>query len=147
MLISFTPLTDCQYQTRKRRFEPVDPSLWEGFDETLRVDRSMHTPFGVSKLATDLYTQEYARLYGLKTGVFRMGCITGGVAEAVEVYNWEPYFVKKALTGERLTIYGYEGYQVRDVIHAGDLARLFYEFVENPRPDEVYNVGWNYFLF
>jgi CDP-paratose 2-epimerase len=129
------------YKKVGKRFEPVDPSLWNGFDETLRIDRCMHTPFGVSKVAADLYTQEYARLYGLKTGVFRMGCITGGVAKAVEMHNWEPYFVKKALTGEKLTIYGYEGYQVRDVIHAKDLARLFYEFINNPRPGEVYNIG------
>lgn len=129
------------YRKIGKRFEPIDPSLWDGFDETLRIDRCMHTPFGVSKVAADLYTQEYARLYGLKTGVFRMGCITGGVAKAVEMHNWEPYFVKKALTGEKLTIYGYEGYQVRDVIHAKDLARLFYEFINNPRPGEVYNIG------
>jgi CDP-paratose 2-epimerase len=124
-----------------KRFEPVDPSLKEGFDETLRIDRCMHTPFGVSKVAGDLYTQEYAALYGLKTGVFRMGCITGGASKAVEMHNWEPYFVKKALTGETLTVYGYDGYQVRDVIHARDLAELFYEFIENPRAGEVYNVG------
>jgi len=129
------------YRKIGKRFEPIDPSLWDGFDETLRIDICMHTPFGVSKVAADLYTQEYARLYGLKTGVFRMGCITGGVAKAVEMHNWEPYFVKKALTGEKLTIYGYGGYQVRDVIHARDLARLFYEFINNPKPGEVYNVG------
>lgn len=112
-----------------------------GFDESLRIDQNMHTPFGVSKTAADLYVQEYGYLYGLKTGVFRMGCITGGTAKAVEMHNWGPYFVKKALKGEELTIYGYKGYQVRDVIHARDLAELFYEFLKDPRPGEVYNVG------
>jgi CDP-paratose 2-epimerase len=129
------------YKIVEKRYEPVDPQLWDGFDESLRIDQTLHTPFGVSKSAADLYVQEYARLYGIKTGVFRMGCITGGRAMAVEQHNWEPYFIKKALTGEVLTIYGYKGYQVRDVIHARDLARLFYEFVNNPRPGEVYNVG------
>jgi len=129
------------YKIVEKRYEPVDPRLWDGFDESLRIDQTLHTPFGVSKTAADLYVQEYARLYGIKTGVFRMGCITGGRAMAVEQHNWEPYFMKKALTGEVLTIYGYKGYQVRDVIHARDLARLFYEFVNNPRPGEVYNVG------
>jgi len=129
------------YKIIGKRFEPIDPWLWNGFDESLRIDQSLHTPFGVSKAAADLYVQEYARLYGLKTGVFRMGCITGGVARAVELHNWEPYFVKKALTGQRLTIYGYRGYQVRDVIHAKDLAELFYQFIENPKAGEVYNVG------
>jgi CDP-paratose 2-epimerase len=129
------------YKKVGRRFEPMDNYLKDGFDETLRVDRCVHTPFGVSKVAADLYTQEYALLYGLKTGVFRMGCITGGAAKAVEMHNWEPYFIKKALTGETLNIYGYEGFQVRDVIHARDLAQLFYEFIQNPRSGEVYNVG------
>ncbi|MEM3737405.1 MAG: NAD-dependent epimerase/dehydratase family protein [Candidatus Bathyarchaeia archaeon] len=135
-----TPNYFC-YKKVGKRFEPIDPTLRDGFNETLRIDRCMHTPFGVSKVAGDLYTQEYALLYGLKTGVFRMGCITGGAAKAVEMHNWEPYFIRKALTGEVLTIYGYGGYQVRDVIHARDLAELFYEFVKNPRRGEVYNVG------
>jgi CDP-paratose 2-epimerase len=129
------------YKKVGKRFEPIDPSLRNGFDETLRIDRCMHTPFGVSKVAGDLYTQEYALLYRLKTGVFRMGCITGGAAKAVEMHNWEPHFVKKALAGETLIIYGHGGYQVRDVIHAKDLAELFYEFIKNPRFGEVYNVG------
>ncbi|MEK6982249.1 MAG: NAD-dependent epimerase/dehydratase family protein [Candidatus Micrarchaeota archaeon] len=129
------------YKKVGKRLEPYDPSLNDGFDESLRLDRMMHTPFGVSKVAADLYTQEYAHLYGLKTGVFRMGCITGGAAKATELHNWEPFFVKKAMTGEQLTIFGHEGYQVRDVIHAADLAKVFYEFVKRPRPGEVYNMG------
>jgi len=129
------------YKKIEKRFEPIDPMIYDGFDESLRIDQNVHTPFGVSKTAADLYAQEYARLYGLKTGIFRMGCITGGAARAVEMHNWEPYFVKKALTGETLTIFGYGGYQVRDVIHAKDLAELFYEFSKNPRAGEVYNIG------
>lgn len=113
----------------------------DGIDELCPVDQSKHTPFGVSKLAADLYVQEYARLYGLKTGVFRMGCITGSAAMAVEQHNWEPYFVKKCISGEPLTIFGFSGKQVRDVIHARDLARLFLLFLENPKPGEVYNIG------
>lgn len=129
------------YQKVEKRFEPVDPSLRDGFGTDLRIDRSMHTPFGVSKATADLYTQEYSYLYGQRTGVFRMGCITGGAARAVEMHNWEPYFIRKAIRKEKLTIFGHKGYQVRDVIHAEDLANLFYAFVSRPRPGEVYNVG------
>lgn len=132
------------YRKVGKRFEPVSPSLKDGFDESLVIDRNMHTPFGVSKVAADLYTQEYAYLYGLKTGIFRMGCITGGGAKAVEMHNWEPYFVKKALAGETLNVFGYGGFQVRDVIHARDLAQLFLEFIKRPRPGEVYNIGGGY---
>lgn len=129
------------YEKIGDRFEPVDDTLWNGFDESLRIDQNKHTPFGVSKAAADLYVQEYARMYGIDAGVFRMGCVTGGAAHAVELHNWEPYFVKLALTGEELSIYGYKGYQVRDVIHAKDLARLFRRYIESPSPGEVYNVG------
>lgn len=113
----------------------------DGIDESCPIDQCMHTPFGVSKAAADLYVQEYGRLYGIKTGVFRMGCITGGAAQAVEMHNWEPHFVRKNLSGEMLNIYGYKGKQVRDVIHASDLANLFDKFIQFPRPGEVYNVG------
>jgi CDP-paratose 2-epimerase len=129
------------YHEEGKRFEPDDAALRDGFDESLRVDQNEHTPFGVSKLAADLYVQEYARLYGLNAGCFRMGCITGEAARAVELHNWEPYFVKLALTDEQLSIYGYEGYQVRDVLHAKDLADLIRRYVEDPRSGEVYNVG------
>jgi len=129
------------YEKVGERFEPVDETLHGGFDESLRIDQNMHTPFGVSKAAADLYVQEYARMYDLDAACFRMGCITGGASRAVELHNWEPYFVKLALTGEELTVYGYEGYQVRDVIHARDLADLFVRYLESPRSGEVYNVG------
>ncbi|MEE9323214.1 MAG: NAD-dependent epimerase/dehydratase family protein [Candidatus Aenigmarchaeota archaeon] len=130
-----------EYKKVEKRFEPVDEKFRNGFDENLSIDHIMHTPFGVSKVAADLYTQEYAKLYGLKAASFRMGCITGGAARAVEMHNWEPFFVKKAITGETLHVYGYGGYQVRDVIHARDLAKLFLAYVKKPRPGEAYNIG------
>lgn len=113
----------------------------EGVDETMQVDQTLHTPFGVSKLAADVYCQEYARLYGLKTGIFRLSCITGPAAKAVEAQNWEPYFIWKNLRGEKLNVYGYKGKQVRDVIDARDLVSAFAAFLKSPHPGEVYNMG------
>jgi CDP-paratose 2-epimerase len=112
-----------------------------GIDEAMSLDQTMHTPFGVSKVAADLYVQEYARLYGLRAGVFRMGCITGPAAKAVELHNWEPYFMRANLTGRTVTVFGFKGKQVRDVIDARDLARAFLLFSESPRSGEVYNMG------
>jgi CDP-paratose 2-epimerase len=40
-----------------------------GIDETEQLDFIF--PYGCSKGATDLYFQDYARIYGLKTIVFR----------------------------------------------------------------------------
>lgn len=129
------------YKELETRFEPEDSSLYHGFDEQLRIDQNEHTPFGVSKASADLYVQEYARMYGVPAGVFRMGCITGSAAMAVEKHNWEPFFVKQALLEEPLTLFGYGGKQVRDVIHARDLADLFVRYIEDPTPAGVYNIG------
>jgi len=117
------------------------PNGIQGVDETMPVDQTLHTPFGVSKLAADVYCQEYARLYGLKTGIFRLSCITGPAAKAVEAQNWEPYFIWKNLRGEKLNVYGYKGKQVRDVIDARDLVTAFDAFIKSPHPGEVYNMG------
>lgn len=113
----------------------------DGIDENMPVDHTMHTPFGVSKLAADLYAQEYGKLYGLKTGIFRMGCITGPRAMAVEAHNWEPYFIWVNVTANVLNVYGFKAKQVRDVIDARDLVRAFAEFSQKPRSGEVYNIG------
>lgn len=113
----------------------------DGINENHPIDNSLHTPFGVSKVAADLYTQEFGRLYGMKTGVFRMGCITGSAAKAVEQHNWIPHFVKTITSGDTLKIFGYGGKQVRDIIHADDLARLFKIYIENPKCGEYYNIG------
>jgi len=113
----------------------------DGVDENLSLDHTMHTPFGVSKVTADLYCQEYSRLYGLKMGIFRLSCITGPMAKAVEMHNWEPYFVKANIEGKTLNIYGYKGKQVRDVIDARDLVAAISAFVNKPRKCEVYNMG------
>lgn len=113
----------------------------DGIDESLPLDNTIHTPFGVSKVAADLYGQEYGKLYGLKVGTFRMGCITGPYAKAVELHNWEPYFLWVNMSGQTLNVFGFKGKQVRDVIDARDLVRAFDLFAKKPKPGEAYNMG------
>jgi CDP-paratose 2-epimerase len=99
-----------------------------GVPETLSVDHSKHTPYGASKLAADLYVQEYGRLYGLPTAVFRMSCICGPRQFGVEDQGWVAHFVVSALTGRPLTIFG-DGKQVRDVLAVGDLVEAMDAFI------------------
>ena len=112
-----------------------------GIDETMSVDQSKHSLFGVSKLAADIMVQEYARYFGMKTGIFRAGCITGPAHSSAELHGFIAYLVKCTLTGKNYTIYGYSGKQVRDIIHAHDLASSFWHFYQQPRAGEVYNIG------
>jgi CDP-paratose 2-epimerase len=102
-----------------------------GVPETLSVDHSKHTPYGTSKLAADLYVQEYGRLYGLPTAVFRMSCICGPRQFGVEDQGWVAHFVISALLGQPLTIYG-DGKQVRDVLFIDDLVEAMQAFIARP---------------
>lgn len=113
----------------------------EGIDELMSVDATMHSPFGVSKLAGDLYTQEYARYFGLKTGIFRCGCITGAAHAGVELHGFLAYMARCKREGIPYKVYGYKGKQVRDQIHAYDLVTAINSFIANPRLGEVYNMG------
>ena len=115
--------------------------LPHGIDERMSVDNTQHSPFGVSKLAGDLYVQEYARYFGLKTGLFRCGCITGAKHSGAELHGFLSYMAKCAKQNKVYKVYGYKGKQVRDQIHAYDLAHAIDCFVQDPKPGSVYNMG------
>jgi CDP-paratose 2-epimerase len=123
------------------RYDYSDPADYEGIDESCRIDRTMHSLFGASKVAADIYAQEYGRYFGMRVGVFRGGCLTGPSHSGVELHGFLSYLVKVALSGKRYTVFGYKGKQVRDNIHSFDVVRAFEEFARNPRPGEVYNLG------
>ncbi len=112
-----------------------------GIDEMLRIDQSKHSLFGASKVAADILVQEYGRYFGIKTAAFRGGCLTGPAHSAAELHGFLAYLVKCIVTGRPYTIFGYKGKQVRDNIHSHDLVNAFWNFVENPRCGEVYNIG------
>src|ERR1041385_997144 len=59
------------------RYDYADPAYREGIDESMRIDSTMHSLFGVSKVAADVLVQEYGRYFGMPTVCFRGGCLTG----------------------------------------------------------------------
>ena len=132
------PLIECG---TRWEIDPDHPYALNGIPETMSVDRSMHSLFGVSKLAADVLVQEYGRYFGMNTGCFRGGCLTGPNHSGAELHGFLAYLMKCAVTGTPYTIFGYKKKQVRDNIHSGDLIRAFYEFFKRPQPGEVYNIG------
>lgn len=123
------------------RFDYADPAHREGIDEHCRIDRTLHSLFGASKVAADVMAQEYGRYFGMNVGIFRGGCLTGPNHSGVELHGFLSYLVKVAFSGATYTIYGYKGKQVRDNIHSHDVIRAVEEFAAAPRPGEVYNLG------
>ena len=123
------------------RWEYDDPAYKGGIPETFTIDQSKHSLFGASKLAADVLAQEYGRYFGMKTGIFRGGCLTGPGHSGAELHGFLSYFFKAAANGKIYNIYGYKGKQVRDQIHSEDVITAFHEFYENPKSGEVYNLG------
>jgi CDP-paratose 2-epimerase len=124
------------------RFElPGDHACFRGIDECMSIDQSKHSLFGASKVAADVLVQEYGRYFGMKTAVFRGGCLTGPDHSGTQLHGFLAYLIKCIATGRDYTIFGYKGKQVRDNIHSHDLVSMFWEFVQAPRCGEVYNAG------
>ena len=112
-----------------------------GIPETMSIDHTLHSLFGVSKTAADLLVQEYGRYFGLKTCCFRGGCLTGPNHSGTQLHGFLAYLMKCAITQMPYTVFGYQGKQVRDNIHSADLIRAFDAFYKNPKPGNVYNMG------
>jgi CDP-paratose 2-epimerase len=123
------------------RWDYADAALAEGIDETMSIDGCLHSLFGASKVAADVLTQEYGRYFGLRTGTFRGGCLTGPHHSGVELHGFLSYLVHTALREGEYTIFGYKGKQVRDQIHSADVISAFWAFAQDPTPGEAYNLG------
>lgn len=123
-----------------KRYNFADEKYAKGISEVFRVDGTWHTPYGCSKLAGDIYVQDYADSYGLKTGAFRMSCIYGERQFGMEDQGWVAWFTIATLLGKPITIYG-NGKQVRDVLHVSDLVRAFDRFLTSNLKHEIFNIG------
>lgn len=121
------------------------PYAEHGIDEQMSLDHTTHSLFGASKVAADVLTQEYGRYFGMKTGIFRGGCLTGPNHSGTMLHGFLAFLMQCAITGQPYTIFGYKGKQVRDNIHSRDLVNMFWQFYSAPRPGEVYNVGGSRF--
>ena len=112
-----------------------------GIDETMPIDATLHSLFGVSKAAADLLVQEYGRHFGIPTVCFRAGCLTGAEHAGVPLHGFLSYLARAIRDGLRYTVFGYKAKQVRDNLHAIDVCRAVATFIERPRVAAVYNIG------
>jgi len=125
------------------RWELSPEHKWaeHGIDETMSIDNSTHSLFGVSKASADLMVQEFGRYFGIKTACFRGGCLTGPGHSGTMLHGFLSYLMKCAVTGAPYRVLGYKGKQVRDNIHSYDLVSAFWHVFQKPRSGAVYNIG------
>jgi CDP-paratose 2-epimerase len=126
----------CVEKTHTRYILPDHP---EGIPETFPTNAV--SPYGCSKLAADNYVRDYAATYGMATTVFRLSCIYGRWQNGMPGQGWVSWFVRCALTGAELTIYG-DGLQTRDLLHIQDLVDAFIPMItERQGVGETFNAG------
>jgi CDP-paratose 2-epimerase len=118
----------------------VLPDYPRGVPETRPLD--FHSPYGCSKGSADQYVHDYARIYGLRSVVFRQSCIYGQRQMGVEDQGWVAWFIIAVVTGRPFTIYG-NGKQVRDLLHVDDLVRAYQMATEriDVTAGQIYNLG------
>lgn len=132
------------YRETDTRYECVEHPI--GFDETTPLE--FHSPYGCSKGAADQYMLDYARIFGLKTVVFRHSSMYGGRQFATYDQGWVGWFcqkaieTKKGLLKEPFTISG-TGKQVRDVLHADDMKSVYLQAVNHieTAKGQAFNIG------
>ncbi len=120
---------------------PETHHYFKGIDESMTIDNSKHSIFGASKVAADVMVQEYGRYFGIKTTVFRGGCLTGPAHSGTKLHGFLSYLIRCIALGEPYTIFGYQSKQVRDNIHSYDFVNAIYHVFQKPRSGEAYNMG------
>ena len=133
-----------RYGETETRYTLPDQS--NGLDESVPLDFA--SPYGCSKGAADQYVRDWHRNFGLKTVVFRHSSIYGGRQFATFDQGWIGWFCAKAWEQKinpqaaSFTIAG-TGKQVRDVLHAEDLVRLYRSAYQHREAaaGQVFNIG------
>lgn len=137
-------LEQFEYRETDTRYECIDKPI--GFDESVNLD--FHSPYGTSKGSADQYMLDFARIYGLKTVVFRHSSMFGGRQFATFDQGWLGWFTQKALeikngTAKELFTISGNGKQVRDLLYASDCVALYLKAAEKIEviKGQAFNIG------
>jgi CDP-paratose 2-epimerase len=134
----FGKMDDLGIHETKDRYEYKNAP--NGISEDRPLD--FYSPYGCSKGCGDQYVRDYARIYGIKSVVFRQSCIYGERQFGIEDQGWVAWFTIAATLGKPFVIYG-DGKQVRDILYIDDLTNALKMAVEKIEitKGRVYNIG------
>jgi CDP-paratose 2-epimerase len=100
----------------------VAPDYPNGFGEDLPLE--FHGPYGCSKGTADQYLSDYGRMFNLRTASLRQSSVYGPHQHPRSDQGWVAHLMEEAVAGRTIQLNGV-GKQVRDLLHASDLAQLF----------------------
>jgi CDP-paratose 2-epimerase len=136
-------LEQYRYHETDTRYNCIDKPA--GFDEGTLLE--FHSPYGCSKGAADQYMLDYARIFGIKTVVFRHSSMYGEQQFATYDQGWIGWFIKEALRIKKdgkgkIEIHG-NGKQVRDILYVEDMINLYSMTFEkiDKCAGEAFNIG------
>lgn len=114
-----------------------------GFNEDLSVNGKDHSIYGVSKIMADLMIQEYADAYNIPAICNRFSCLAGPYQWGKSEQGWVAWFAIANYFKLPVTVYGYNGYQVRDYLFIDDVYELIIKQCQNlhKHNGDVFNVG------
>lgn len=137
-------LEQFKYRENATRYECIDKP--NGFDESVNLE--FHSPYGASKGSADQYMLDFARIYGLKTVVFRHSSMFGGRQFATADQGWLGWFTQKAIeiknkTASKPFAISGNGKQVRDLLYASDCVALYLKAAEKIEliKGQAFNIG------
>lgn len=136
-------LDDYAYSENADRYDFAD--FQRGLTENTSL--SFSTPYGCSKGAADQYVLDYAKMYGLKSVVFRHSSAFGIRQFSTFDQGWIGWFIKQAIEtclnpSHNFTICG-NGKQVRDVLFSDDLVTCYFAAITNIEnaAGQAFNIG------
>ena len=126
-------LNSLKYEENGTRFElaqrqEIRGASGDGITHEFPLD-GCRSLYGATKLSSELFLEEYSRLYGLRYAIIRAGVVAGPwqmgkVDQGVFVHWMASHYFRKDLS---YFGYGGRGLQVRDLLHIDDLYRLIEE--------------------
>lgn len=110
------------------------------------MDDGRHTVYGATKVASEALIDEWSRLYGIPCIRNRFSCLAGPHQYGCADQGWVAMWMINHFLDKPLTYFGFNGKQVRDVLHIDDLyelVKLQADYLDNASEpvNEVHNVG------
>ena len=101
------------------------------FNEESKID-GPKTIYGLTKLASEMFIEEFSYAFGLKYIINRCGVISGPLQFGKQDQGFVSLWIWRHIMKKKLSYIGYGGmgHQVRDVLHIDDLCNLIYKQIK-----------------
>ena len=114
--------------------------LKKGISEQFPLD--FLSPYGCSKGGGEIYSIDYARVYGIKSCIVRFGGIYGKNQYSTEDHGWVSYITNMIRLNQSYNRFGH-GKQIRDILYIDDIISAMYKITLNNNliSGDIFNIA------